>query len=359
MSSPLAEKVLLWFKYNARKLPWRNSTDPYVIWVSEIMLQQTRVETVIPYFHRWIERFPTIEHLANASEHDVLMVWEGLGYYARARNLHQAACKVLTDYGGCLPRTVQELITLPGIGRYTAGAIVSIAFGADEETLDGNIRRVLSRFFQITEPEKSYSANQRLWRLAKENIPAGFAGEYNQALMELGAMICTPRSPKCEECPINDDCLAKRLGIQDKLPVKSNKKPLPHLLVTSAVIHLKDLLLIAQRKSDGLLGNLWEFPGGKQQDGEDLTSCLKREILKELGVVIDVGELIGTYKHAYTHFRITSHAFCCKMAYEQKPTALQVNDFKWVRKDQLNQFPMGKVDRIIARQIQRGEQCLS
>lgn len=355
MPSPFTVSLLNWYYEHARSLPWRGRTDSYAIWVSEIMLQQTRVETVIPYFERWMKRFPTVRALAQASQQEVLAAWEGLGYYSRARNLHRAAQIVVERYGGELPADAAELQRLPGIGRYTAGAIASIAFGRDEAALDGNIRRVLARMFNVTEPARSPAGERRLWELAVENLPPGRAGDYNQAIMDLGAVVCTPRAPACPACPIQQLCEAYRLGIQDERPVKLPKEPTPHYTVTAAVIEQGDAVLITQRPQNGLLGGLWEFPGGKIEPGEDFQTCLKREIREELGAAIQVGEPFGVYEHAYTHFRVTLHAYRCRLEAGSQPQAVQVQDWRWVPRSELHAYPMGKIDRQISdRLVQSG-----
>ncbi len=347
MLNSLAEQLLNWYRAHARNLPWRVNPDPYKVWVSEVMLQQTRVETALPYYERWLERFPTLDSLAAASQQEVLSAWEGLGYYSRARNLHQAAQIVMAEYGGKLPQDVKHLCRLPGIGRYTAGAIASIAFGNDEPALDGNIRRVLARVFDIRHPVRSRESEESLWQLASTHLPPGQAGEYNQALMELGALICTPRQPNCSLCPINDICLALSLGVQGERPVKPAKAPIPHYIVSSAIIQRNEQVLIAQRPQEGLLGGMWEFPGGKIEPGEDLMTGLKREICEELGVEIEVGAAYGVYQHAYTHFRVTLHAFLCKLN-GNHPVNLYHSKLAWVTPPGLANYPMGKIDRQIA-----------
>lgn len=347
MSNEVTRRLLAWYEVSARRLPWRGVHDPYAIWVSEIMLQQTRVETVIPYFQRWMERFPNLSALANAPEQEVLRLWEGLGYYSRARNLHKAAQIVVREHGGQLPTSRAELERLPGIGRYTAAAIASIAFGADEATLDGNIRRVLARLFHMDLPARSPEGERRLWQLARQHLPAGRAGDYNQALMDLGATLCTPRTPDCRACPLETLCLARQLGRQEQLPRLERRPSGPHYLVTAAVIQKDGRVLIAQRPAQGLLGGLWEFPGGKVEPGESLQDGLQREIREELGVRIAVGEPLGVFRHAYTHFRVTLHAFHCRIL-EGEPSALQTADWRWVTPEQLKDFPMGKIDRQIA-----------
>ena len=318
------------------------------------MLQQTRVETVIPYFKRWMQRFPTISELASSSLQEVLGVWEGLGYYGRARNLHKASRIVMLEYGGQLPGDVKSLRKLPGIGRYTAAAIASIAFNRDEPTLDGNIRRVLARFFNVTEDARSRMGEQRLWQLAGQHLPAGHAGEYNQALMDLGASICSPKSPGCKQCPLEASCLARSLAIQEQRPVLLPKPAIPHFIVTAAVICRDQRVLITCRPPKGLLGGMWEFPGGKQQHDEDLPTCLRREIGEELGVEIEVGSQLGVYRHAYTHFRVTLHAFWCILL-KGEPHPIQVVDMRWVRLDELSQYPMGKIDRQISQNLVSSE----
>ena len=356
--SLLAQKLLLWYAKNARSLPWRGHPNPYAVWVSEIMLQQTRVETVKPYFERWMARFPTVADLAQAPQQEVLSAWEGLGYYSRARNLHAAAQEIVKNYGGRLPAGVDALRSLPGIGRYTAGAIASIAFGQDEPALDGNIRRVLARVFNVTQPARSPQAERRFWELAAENLPPGQAGDYNQALMDLGATVCTPRQPDCPRCPLSDLCQAFRLGVQEARPVKAAKPELPHYTVTAAVIQRQGQVLIAQRPPNGLLGGMWEFPGGKIEPGESLPECLEREISEELGAQIRVGDPFGVYRHAYTHFRVTLHAFCCTLVNGRQPRPVQVHDLRWVSRQELQDYPMGKIDRQIAGRLQAGGESL-
>jgi A/G-specific adenine glycosylase len=347
MSSSLAEHLLNWYQDHARSLPWRDNPDPYSVWISEVMLQQTRVETVLPYYERWMARFPTLASLAGASQHEVLSAWEGLGYYSRARNLHRAAQIVLDELDGQFPQDVKSLRHLPGIGRYTAGAIASIAFGKDEPALDGNIRRVLSRIFDVRQPARSKEGEALLWHLAASHLPAGRAGEYNQALMDLGSLICTPRQPDCAACPLNKTCLANSLGVQAERPVKPAKKSIPHHIVSSAIIHRAEQVLIAQRPQQGLLGGLWEFPGGKIEPGEDLVTGLKREICEELGVEIEVGAAYGVYQHAYTHFRVTLHAFHCKLNGSQPQNLFHTN-LAWTNLPSLAEYPMGKIDRQIS-----------
>lgn len=353
MKAEIARRLLDWYARHARSLPWRaRSADPYAVWVSEVMLQQTRVETVIPYYERWMARFPTLAALAAAGEQDVLQAWEGLGYYSRARNLHRAAQAVMKRFDGRLPADRAALASLPGVGRYTAGAIASIAFDQDEPALDGNIRRVYARLFNLDLPVRSAEGEQRLWALAAEHLPAGRAGDYNQALMDLGATICTPKNPACPACPLSELCQAFALGVQAERPIMQARASIPHYTVTAAVLHRNGSVLIARRPSQGLLGGLWEFPGGKLEPGESLPQGLAREIREELGAEIEVGQPIGVYRHAFTHFRITLHAFHCRLA-GGEPRPIEASELRWVSPADLAQFPMGKVDRMISKELVR------
>jgi A/G-specific adenine glycosylase len=341
----LAKLTLNWYSRNARVLPWRNHSDPYVIWVSEIMLQQTQVATVIPYFERWMNQFPDISALARATEGEVLMLWEGLGYYARARNLHKAAKLVLEDYGGVLPSSMEELKKLPGVGRYTAAAIASMAFGLDEATLDGNIKRVLSRVFNLKDPVNSASGEKKLWDIVTSHLPAGHAGDYNQALMDLGAIICLPKKPDCLRCPLKSICVARNKDLQGKLPVVKKKPKVPTVVKSAIVVITKRKVLLLHRQSKGLLGGMWEFPAVKvNKDPEKelnslINSHYKLKVVKK--------SYLYTIKHSYTHFKLTEHAFLCTLKSERKLPA----EFKWIPLIKLSQFPMGKVDRQIANKL--------
>lgn len=344
--------LLDWFDKNARELPWRSDHSPYRTWISEVMLQQTQVDTVLPYFQNWMTRFPDLDHLAAADEQEVLSLWEGLGYYSRARNLHQAAKRVVAEMGGEIPTTLDALQDLPGIGPYTAAAIASIAFNLDVASVDGNVRRVIARLFDVKEPARSSEGEKIIRSLAENHLPKGKAGAYNQALMDLGATICTPKGPRCDQCPIAQYCLAYQRGVQGQRPVKLPRKKVPHLTVTAAVIQKDGLVLLAQRPAHGLLGGLWEFPGGTLEEiDEDLALCLKREIAEELGVDVHIGAPFGRYQHAYTHFKITLHAFLCRMEPNQIPQSLEHDGIAWVPLEELPAYPMGKVDRLIANRL--------
>jgi A/G-specific adenine glycosylase len=257
------------------------------------------------------------------------------------------------QFHGQLPSGVNQLRELPGIGRYTAGAIASIAFGQDQAALDGNIRRVLSRVFDVGVPARSPQGERQLWELAWQNLPPGRAGDYNQAIMDLGATICLPKKPTCGACPLEEICLARALGVQEERPVVEPRPASPHYFVTAAVLERDGQVLIARRAENGLLGGLWEFPGGKLEDGETLPDCLSREIDEELGATVQVGDEIGVYRHAYTHFRVTLHAFFCRLA-AGEPKANIHSAIAWVDPHRLEDYPMGKIDRKIAQDLIRG-----
>jgi A/G-specific adenine glycosylase len=355
----IQSRLLRWAETALRDLPWRRGReagghrDPYRVWVAEIMLQQTRVETVIPYYERWMTRFPTVEALAGADLGKVLKCWEGLGYYARCRNLHRAARQVAQEYEGQVPDDEKRLRALPGIGPYTAGAILSLAFGQDAAVLDGNVRRVLSRLCAIDDDPRDAETRRKLWQLAGSLLPRGRAGQFNEALMDLGATVCTPKGPRCRTCPLGQVCRAYDLGDPEGYPLRVRRAPTPHYHVTAGVIwrgdpHTADgRLLIAQRPLDGLLGGLWEFPGGKQEVGETLPECLRRELCEEMDIQVEVGRRLTTVRHGFTHFRITVHAFECRYLSTEDPKSIGVQNWRWVRLAELDNYAFPVVDRKI------------
>lgn len=346
-----SSKLLNWYHKNKRTLPWRGHCDPYAVWVSEIMLQQTRVETVIPYFNKWMKLFPSVHALAEASEREVLNAWEGLGYYSRARNFRKAAGIVVEAYKGKLPSDVDELQKLPGIGRYTAGALASILFGMDEPALDGNLKRVYARLFDVKKPVNSTEGEKLLWKIARENLPKGKAADFNQALMDLGAMICLPKNPRCEVCPLARDCKAKARGTQHLRPVKTAKKAVPRYIHAAAVIvaQIANLgnVLLAKRPSRGLLAGMWEFPNARVEGNPraGLASALRAAYSLKVRVKRGVDPIV-IVEHAYSHFKVTVAAFRCELIELPK-----YGNLKWVSVKELDDYPMGKVDRAIARKL--------
>ncbi len=347
---PITQALLAWYSINARKLPWRSQPNPYYILVSELMLQQTRVETVLPYFQRFISRFPTLKNLAQASQQDVLAVWEGLGYYSRARNLHKTAQLLLSEHGGRLPKDPAHLADLPGIGPYTAAAIASIVYNAQEPALDANLRRVLARLTGSQEALGSSASNKVLLAFVSQLIPAERPGDFNQAFMDLGAMICLPKAPTCISCPIQAWCQAYALGLQDKLPLRPKKASLPLVTVGAAIIRLDSLVLIARRPQKGLLAGLWEFPGGKLEPQDaDIQACIRREIMEELQLKVTPYQFFGSYCHTYTHFKLSLEAWFCRL--DARQTIPERSNLAVVKPLDLENYPMGKVDRQISREL--------
>ncbi|MCC7264210.1 MAG: A/G-specific adenine glycosylase [Candidatus Latescibacteria bacterium] len=343
-------ELLAWYRAHRRQLAWRQTRDPYLIWISEIMLQQTRVDQMDAYFARFVQAFPTVHDLAAASEDQVLKAWEGLGYYARARNLHRAAREVAAR-GGQLPDTYEGLLALPGVGPYTAAAVSSIAFDRDHPVLDGNVTRVLCRLLRLEADPRQAAVKAALIAAGEQLLEPGQAGDFNQAMMELGARVCTPARPRCGECPVARHCRAlAELDDPARLPRKAPRKPRPHYQVAAGLIWKGDLLLIAQRPSEGLLGGLWEFPGGKQEAGETLEQCLAREIREELAIEIAVDECLAQVEHGFTHFSITLHAFRARYL-SGEPQTLGCAAWRWVDPSELGQYAFSRADLQVIEEL--------
>lgn len=331
--------MLSWYERHRRHLPWRQTDDPYKIWVAEIMLQQTQVATAQPYYERFIAGYPTVHHLAAAPIDDVMKLWEGLGYYARARNLHRAAQMIVEDYDGQLPRSREELLKIPGIGPYTVGAILSIAFGQPEPALDGNVRRVMSRLLLIEDNPRRPAIEREILDELQQLVSTDAPADFNQALMELGATVCVSKSPRCLICPVVEHCQAQAAGRQFDLPVKPKRQSRPHRHVAVGFIWRDDHLLISRRPSDGLLGGLWELPGGKQETDESLEDCLRREAREELGIEVAVDRHLVTVEHGYSHFSVTLHAFECRWL-SGEPQNIETSDYAWIPFEQLRNYPL-------------------
>jgi A/G-specific adenine glycosylase len=343
----LSRRLLAWYRRNQRILPWRETCDPYRIWISEIMLQQTQVDTVIPYYHRFLKAFPSVSSLARAPLQEVLKVWENLGYYSRARNLHAAAKVIVEKFGGRIPDNLDEIKTLPGIGQYTAGAVLSIAYGKAYPAVDGNIRRILCRLLAIRKPVDNTKGQKQLFDLAASLVPAKHPGDFNQALMDLGATICKPKYPDCSHCPVAGLCQARLHDLQNILPVTMKNPAIPYRQAAAAVIrNAKGMLLVVQRPSSGLLASLWKLPGGFVQAGEDTENSLKDSVKEELDISIRPGKQLAAVNHTYTHFRITLHAHECRLL-KGTPTALGCQNWRWASLSDLKKLPMSKVDRMI------------
>ena len=342
----LRRMLLAWFRRNARDLPWRRSRDPYLVLVAEILLQQTRLEMMLPYYERFTKAFPTVSDLAGADEDRLMKLWEGLGYYRRARHLHRAAKLIVNEFGGRLPQRADEWQRLPGIGRYTAGAIASIAFGERVPVLDGNVKRVLSRLFAIETCVDEAETQRLLWSIAEKLVPEKVPGDFNQALMELGSRICTPKSPRCDECPVRKRCDARALGRQRSLPVRREKRPVPHYHVVAAAIVKNGRYLLGKRPVADMLGGLWEFPGGKIKPNETHEQALVRELKEELDTEITVGPLVASVNHAYSHFKITLHVYRCRHV-GGRPRPIYYTEVKWVLRRQFARYAFPTADRKV------------
>jgi A/G-specific adenine glycosylase len=342
MKSKIQKKLLHWFKKNKRDLLWRKTLDPYAIWVSEIMLQQTQVATVIPYYEKFLKTFPTVRSLARANLSKVLKVWEGLGYYSRARNLHQAAKIIANHFNGKIPDNLKDLLSLPGVGRYTAGAILSIAFNKTAPILDGNVKRVLSRLFAVLgHPKKT---EEFLWPLSESLIPKGSPGAFNQALMDLGSMICTPKNPNCLGCPLKNLCQGYLSGKPESYPLRSVKKKVPHIEAIAAVIQKDGKVLIHQRPPHGLLGGLWEFPNWRIERKKDLKEYLRQMVKRQIGLIVKCKEPLGSFKQTYSHFKLTLHVYHCQVVDG-------IRNGKWIPIKKLKLFPMPKITRRISEKL--------
>ena len=335
-------RILKWYSVHQRDLPWRRNDDPYSVWISEMLLQQTRVDQARPYYDRFMARFPTVQALAEASIDEVLKSWEGLGYYARARNAHRAAIRIVSEYGGRIPSDPIEIGGLPGIGPYTAAAILSIAYNKDHAAVDGNVIRVLSRLFRIEDLVSRTPVKRRLQWLADTLLVPGRAADFNQAMMELGATVCLPRNPVCEFCPVMRYCKAQALLSDPSiLPKKAPRKERPHRDVLAGLVVNDDRILIVQRPMDGLLGGLWEFPGGNREGEESLVDGVVRSVLGTTGLAISIVQDLPQVSHAFTHFRITLHGFICHLTSDSLDAQTSDN-YRWVPFDQLTKFAFSR-----------------
>ena len=363
-SVDLSACLLSWWQVQGRRdpvqKPWMFTADgrwpapdeglnPYPIHVAEVMLQQTQLAVVRPYWQRWMQAFPTLEALAAASLEQVRLQWQGLGYYSRARRLHEAAQQLVDQ---AWPRELEGWMALPGIGRTTAGSIVSSAFNAPEPILDGNVKRVLARLLAHPHPPARNTA--LFWRWSESLLDQQRPRDFNQALMDLGATVCTPRQPACAACPWRGECAAYAAGDPRRWPVTETPKPLPHQVIgVGVVLNAAGEVLIDQRLEEGLLGGMWEFPGGKQEAGETIGACIDRELMEELGITVQVGEELITVDHAYSHkkLRFVVH-LCTWVSGDPQPLASQ--QVRWVRPESLNNYPFPAANaRIIAALLDR------
>ncbi|MBI3802648.1 MAG: A/G-specific adenine glycosylase [Nitrospirae bacterium] len=335
--------LLKWYRAHGRDLPWRRTSDPYAVWVSEIMLQQTQVATVLPYYDRFLTLFPTLRALAASPPDKVLKAWEGLGYYARARHLQRAAKEIVARHGGTFPESFEEILSLPGIGRSTAGAIATIALGQRHPILDGNVKRVLCRYFCIEEDPKKKEVEEALWRYSEALLPQKGADHYTQAIMDLGATVCTPTAPRCPICPVKDSCGAFEKGLQDRLPVRSRPKLIPHRDYIAGVVTRGDRVLIRKRPAKGLLGGMWEFPGG-EITGEQIDRGAKAVLRQEIPWRVSTWTPLAKIRHTFTHFKMTLHVFSGAVTGKG---GKEEGDLKWVLLDRLSEYPFSSAQQKI------------
>jgi len=340
----LRRRLLAWYARHRRRLPWRDSRDPYRIWVSEVMLQQTQVKTALPYYQRFVRQYPTLRRLAGADLQAVLKLWEGLGYYARARNLHSAAASLVEGGGGRVPDRWEEFRRLPGVGDYIAAAVLSIAFGRPYAVVDGNVKRVLARLLAMKAPANAASSHKIFQGQADRLLDRRRPGDFNQALMELGALVCTPKAPNCRICPLNRLCTACRRGTVALYPRRVASRSIPQVQIAVGVVCKNGRLLITQRPVPGLLGGLWEFPGGKLHAGEPPAAACAREIKEEVNLAVKIERPLAQVRHAYSHFRVHLHVFCCRFVsgrVRRRGSAAH----RWIRIEDIDRFPFPMANR--------------
>ena len=337
-----AQDLIKWYDKEKRELAFRDIQDPYKIWLSEIMLQQTKVDTVIPYFQKWIKKYPTIKDVAKAEITDLLISWEGLGYYRRCHNFHKASKIISQEHGGQIPSTWDILIKLPGIGEYTAAAVLSIAFGQKFPVLDGNVKRVMSRFLGI----KVLSVNnlKKIKKVLNLSIPAKNPGDFNQSIMELGALICSPRTPKCFKCPISSICKAALSSNPESYPKKTKKGKVPDFTLISCILKKDDLFLIHKRENNMMLGGLWELPNVKVENKLLTKPFIKKALEKELKIKVKNISKSCTVKHSYSHFSVTMHCFNCEISNSE---IILDDNYNWILKKDISKYPFSKVHHKI------------
>jgi A/G-specific adenine glycosylase len=343
-------RLLAWYGKHARDLPWRRSRDPYRVWVSEVMLQQTTVAAVKPYFERFLAAFPTVEHLAAADEQQVLRLWEGLGYYRRARGLHAAAKQVVGEHRGTFPRDVPGLMALPGIGRYTAGAIASIAFDVPAPILEANTVRLLSRIVGYHDDPAKSAGQRLLWQTAEDLLPQKDVARFNQALMELGSLVCTPSEPMCEACPIATCCAAYALGLQDEIPAATRKHAFTAVREGAVIVHRNGSVLLRQCPEGERWAGLWDFPRFALEAEGPLfvRDELALKVREQTGVAVDPGGLLQTLKHGVTRFRITLECYEAR-AIGGRVRSTAERPVRWLRHGELAELPLSVTGRKLAK----------
>ena len=349
----IAAALLDWFSRHRRDLPWRETYSPYHVWISEIMLQQTQMERGVDYFKRWIARFPDVESLAAAPEDEILKLWEGLGYYSRARNLHRAARELVQRHNATLPSSPEALQALPGIGPYTARAIASIAFERDVCVVDANVERVMARLYDIALPVKSRQAREKIEACAAALLPEGQARDFNQAVMEFGSLVCSPRNPACAGCCLAGHCLARKNGTQESRPVMGKApSPIYITMATGVLIH-EGRVLTQKRRADDVWGNLWEFPGGVVEDKETPDQAVIREYLEETGLVVNHPVPIASFRHSFTRYRVTLHAFGVTLLSRPEDLTLRAaQEHRWAGWSEIMKLAFPAGHRKLVRHLQ-------
>jgi len=340
----IQQNLLDWFSENARDLPWRKTYSPYHVWISEIMLQQTQMDRVIDYFSRWMKQFPDIASISRSKEGKILKLWEGLGYYSRARNIIRTADILNRQHNGELPQDFKLLLQLPGIGKYTAGAIMSIAFNKEHAIVDANIERVFARLFNLDKPVKDNKIHSFIWEKAEELLPSGRAREFNQALMELGALVCIPKNPRCKICPVGNFCLSLKKGVVNERPVLTKPSQAIFIEMATGILIIAGRIFIQKRKPKGVWPNLWEFPGGRLEPGETPEMALVREYAEETQLQIGKLEKITTVKHSYTIYRVTLHCYFCSLTDDIfNPVLHTAQEYSLINPEDLSKyaFPAG------------------
>lgn len=359
----LRKKLNAWYKRHGRELPWRNQPDPYRVWISEIMLQQTTVTAVIPYYERFFKRFPDVELLAQAEQADVLGLWEGLGYYSRARNLHKAARVIVEEHQGVFPDSIEGLQSLPGIGRYTAGAIASFAMGQSAPIVEANTLRLYARLMGMTGDPRSSAGQQQLWSFAEAILPSKKAGEINQALMDLGSQVCTPTDPDCSHCPLLNFCRAAEMGQQSEIPLPKQKTKITELQDICVAILDGNKVLLRQRQTDERWAGLWDFPRWTSVKGlpnlkpnllppASLEQILADELTERTGYAVDQGPLAEIIKHSVTRYRIELFCFTATKVSGRKKAS---EPLEWIPLNQLDARPLSVTGRKFAKRLQRDE----
>ena len=348
-----------WYSKHARELPWRMTHDAYRIWISEIMLQQTTVAAVIPYYERFLSRFPTVEDLAAAQEEDVLRIWEGLGYYSRARNMHKTAQQVVESYGGHFPSDVDRLRQLPGIGRYTAGAIASFAFDRAAPIVEANTLRLYCRLLGYRDDPRSKAGQQRLWEFAQAVLPAQNPGRFNQALIELGGVICTPNTPDCPKCPVRNCCQAYSQSLQSVIPKPSKRTKPTHVTEVAIAVRQGSCFLLIRQPEGQRWAGLWDFPRFQVTNKIDhhspapngrihsaLVASLERQLHDSFGVTVEIEQFLSEIHHTVTRFRITLK--CFEAEFHSISDSSKTGEFRWTQTSELCELPLSVTGRKLA-----------